>query len=77
MEYFFYACFYYSRAARGQYKDPHCIGGRDGIVHLFEWKWNDIASECENFLGPYGFCGVQVSVTPKESSKEGDRLSGN
>jgi len=47
--------------ASGQQKDPHCSGNRHGIVHLFEWKWNDIAFECENFLGPYGFCGVQTS----------------
>ncbi|XP_018017055.1 alpha-amylase 1 isoform X2 [Hyalella azteca] len=31
------------------------------IVHLFEWKWADIAAECENFLGPKGFAGVQTS----------------
>ena len=31
------------------------------IVHLFEWKWTDIARECESFLGPYGFEAVQVS----------------
>lgn len=31
------------------------------MVHLFEWKWDDIAVECENFLGPKGFGGVQVS----------------
>jgi alpha-amylase len=31
------------------------------FVHLFEWKWTDIASECENYLGPAGFAGVQVS----------------
>ncbi|KAH9519908.1 hypothetical protein Btru_071218 [Bulinus truncatus] len=43
------------------YTDPHCIGGREGIVHLFEWKWNDIAAECERFLGPYGYCAVQTS----------------
>lgn len=43
------------------YKDPHCTGNRHGIVHLFEWKWDDIAAECERFLGPYGFCGVQTS----------------
>ncbi|GFR61967.1 alpha-amylase [Elysia marginata] len=43
------------------YKDPHCAGSRHGIVHLFEWKWSDIAAECERFLGPYGFCGVQTS----------------
>ncbi|XP_055895484.1 alpha-amylase-like isoform X1 [Biomphalaria glabrata] len=47
--------------ALSAYTDPHCIGGRDGIVHLFEWKWNDIAAECERFLGPYGYCAVQTS----------------
>ena len=31
------------------------------MVHLFEWKWRDIANECETFLGPSGFGGVQVS----------------
>ena len=31
------------------------------IVHLFEWKWTDIAQECERFLSKKGFCGVQVS----------------
>lgn len=41
--------------------DPHYIGGRNGIVHLFEWRWGDIANECETFLGPNGFAGVQVS----------------
>ncbi|BFM21479.1 alpha amylase C-terminal domain-containing protein [Gilvimarinus japonicus] len=31
------------------------------FVHLFEWSWNDIADECENFLGPKGFDAVQIS----------------
>jgi alpha-amylase len=31
------------------------------LVHLFEWKWTDIAAECEHYLGPAGFTGVQVS----------------
>jgi alpha-amylase len=31
------------------------------LVHLFDWKWTDIALECENYLGPSGFAGVQVS----------------
>ncbi|XP_076446342.1 uncharacterized protein LOC143283850 [Babylonia areolata] len=44
----------------GQYLDPHCEG-KQVIVHLFEWKWTEVAKECERFLGPWGFCGVQVS----------------
>lgn len=42
-------------AAFGQY-NPNC-NGKTAIVHLFEWKWNDIAAECERFLGPAGYCG--------------------
>lgn len=34
----------------------------DGVtVHLFEWQWDDVARECETFLGPKGFSAVQVS----------------
>jgi alpha-amylase len=31
------------------------------FVHLFEWKWDDIAQECETVLAPQGYGGVQVS----------------
>ncbi|KAL5288356.1 Amy-d.2 family protein [Megaselia abdita] len=41
--------------------DPHQLPDRSTMVHLFEWKWDDIALECENFLGPKGFAGIQVS----------------
>ncbi|KAF2367800.1 Alpha-amylase/branching enzyme C-terminal all beta [Trinorchestia longiramus] len=40
--------------------DANVVNGQV-IVHLFEWKWVDIAAECENFLGPKRFGGVQVS----------------
>jgi len=46
----------------------HMAAG-DVFVHLFEWKWPDIASECENVLGPSGFRAVQVSP-PQEHSLE-------
>lgn len=46
----------------------HNLAG-DVFVHLFEWKWTDIASECENVLGPAGFHAVQVSP-PQEHSLE-------
>lgn len=42
------------------YHNPHYVKGHDTMVHLFEWKWSDIADECEKFLGPIGFGGVQV-----------------
>ena len=31
------------------------------FVHLFEWRWTDVARECEAYLGPAGFAAVQVS----------------
>jgi alpha-amylase len=31
------------------------------FVHLFEWRWTDVAKECETYLGPAGFAAVQVS----------------
>ena len=40
---------------------PAYADGHDGMVHLFEWHWSTIAEECENFLGPHRFGGVQVS----------------
>ncbi|XP_037948725.1 alpha-amylase 1-like [Teleopsis dalmanni] len=49
-----------SQFTAGQF-NPNYQSGRNTIVHLFEWKWDDIAAECENFLGPNGYAGVQVS----------------
>ncbi|KAL7873299.1 hypothetical protein AOLI_G00123700 [Acnodon oligacanthus] len=46
--------------------DPHMQHGRTSIVHLFEWRWADIATECERYLAPKGFGGVQISP-PSES----------
>ena len=44
-----------------EFNDPHFIEDRSGIVQLFEWKWLDVARECEEFLALHGFGGVQVS----------------
>lgn len=44
----------------GQWNE-NFAGRRAGIVHLFEWKFEDIAKECEDFLGPNNFGGVQTS----------------
>jgi alpha-amylase len=46
--------------------DPERAGAladaeRDTFVHLFEWRWADIAGECENFLGPRNYAAVQIS----------------
>jgi len=53
-------------AVRGQW-NPNFVPGRSTFVHLFEWKWDDIAKECERFLGPYGYGGIQVSP-PNENA---------
>ena len=44
----------------------HAAAG-DVAVHLFDWPWNDIATECETVLGPAGVQAVQVSP-PNEHS---------
>lgn len=39
------------------------LDDRSVIVHMFEWKFSDIALECEQWLGPRGFGAVQVNFT--------------
>jgi alpha-amylase len=41
------------------------------IVHLFEWRWDDVAQECEQFLGPNGYAAVQVSSPTENHVVEG------
>jgi alpha-amylase len=33
----------------------------DVFVHLFEWRWTDVATECERVLGPTGYKAVQIA----------------
>ena len=56
--------------ATAQY-NPHCED-RQAIVHLFEWTWTSIAKECEDFLAPLGYCGVQVSPPNEHVLLAGD-----
>nr|AAW66411.1 Amyrel [Drosophila sternopleuralis] len=51
--------------------NPQWWGNRNTIVHLFEWKWDDIAQECEDFLAPRGYAGVQVSPVAENIISEG------
>ncbi len=44
---------------------------RTVMVHLFEWKWNDIARECREYLGPAGFAAVQVSPPNEHAVVDG------
>jgi hypothetical protein len=53
-------CLLFSLANIHAQKNPNTVDGRSAIVHLFEWKFNDIADECERFLAPRGYAGVQV-----------------
>ena len=53
-------------SAFSQYS-PNYAQGHAGIVHLFEWHWNTIAKECEDFLGPNKFGGVQVRTIKRYS----------
>ena len=49
------------------YRPSGHMAAGDVMVHLFEWKWTDIAKECETVLGPAGVAAVQVSP-PEEHS---------
>ncbi len=40
--------------------NPNFKDDRRAIVQLFEWKFVDIAHECETFLSKNHFAGVQV-----------------
>ena len=50
-----------AQAFEHKFHNPNYVPNRSVMVHLFEWKWNDIADECERYLAPNGFAGVQVS----------------
>merc|ERR1712130_200009 len=52
--------------------DPNYAPGHGGMIHLFEWHWGTIAGECESFLGPRKWGGVQISP-PNENRVIGDR----
>lgn len=43
------------------------------IVHLFEWKWADVARECETYLGPKGFDAVQISPATEHAVFAGSK----
>lgn len=52
----------------------HAAAG-DVFVHLFEWRWTDVAAECENVLGPAGFTAVQVSPPQEHAVQAGGTWS--
>lgn len=58
----------------GTNKEPNMVSGRSVIVHLFEWRFDDIAEECETFLGPRGYGGVQTSPVNEHGIVFGDTV---
>lgn len=40
----------------------HQLDERSVIAQMFEWRFEDIAFECEQHLGPKGYAAVQVFV---------------
>lgn len=53
------------------YRPSGHLAAGDVFVHLFEWKWTDVAAECENVLGPAGYRAVQVSPPQEHSIQTG------
>jgi len=53
-------CLLFSVANIHAQKTTNTVKGRNVIVHLMEWKFRDIAAECEGFLAPKGYAAVQV-----------------
>lgn len=51
---------------KSPYHDPHFEGDRSVIVQMFEWRFDDLAKECEEFLGPNGYGAIQVSPPVNE-----------
>lgn len=57
-------------AANCQFQ-PNLYHYRSGIVELFEWCWADVAKECERYLSPLKFGGVQVSPASEHATLPG------
>ena len=56
-----------AQLSAGQF-EPNC-DGKQVIVQLFEWKWTDVAAECERFLATAGYCAVQVRNEGRETEQ--------
>jgi alpha-amylase len=48
---------------------------RSVFVQLFEWRWQDVALECEQVLGPHGFSAVQVSPPNEHVEHRSNKLA--
>ena len=61
-------------AAPAPAEDVRAADHGETIVQLFQWNWDSVAAECEEFLGPRGFGGVQVSRTFYARGQTGQQL---
>lgn len=50
-------------SVNGQH-DLNQLPARSVIAQMFEWRFKDIADECEQWLGPKGYGAVQVCQNP-------------
>ena len=62
----------YKDGSESWYKDLVCADNRTVILELYGWHYSDLARECEDHLGPAGFCAVQV--LPVNELKEASGL---
>jgi len=44
------------------------VAQSDTFVHLFEFSWEEVALECEQYLGPKGYSAVQISPPQEHHS---------
>jgi len=58
-------------AARAAPAPQWPLGPSEAFVHLFEWSWDDVAQECEEWLGPKGFTAVQISPPNEHNAGSG------
>lgn len=69
------AALFFSNPALGQW-NTQTWSDRQTYVHLFEWKWKDIANECETFLARYKYGAIQISP-PNEHLMNTHNVNGN
>ena len=61
--------------AADPYESFHGVGGRNVQVQMFQWKWSNVANECENFLSKYDYGGVQVQYVNVNTNEEPSQVS--
>ncbi|TFK85702.1 glycoside hydrolase family 13 protein [Polyporus arcularius HHB13444] len=60
-----------SKAAKARPLGRVVNSNKPVIIEMFEWNWDSVAAECQNFIGPAGYGFVQVN--PPQESISGDQ----